>query len=388
MEFFAFTDEEKVFKGKVRRCARERIKPLAQKYGETDDVPQEIVDVMIEGGLFRILFPKEYGGDGVSAVKLCIAREELAQVSLIADVTLAMQGLGGYPVVLAGTQEQKKKYLPKLVRGDLLSTYALTEPAAGSDVAGIVATGVKKGNQYVLNGKKRFISNGFRADMGVTFVKTKEDMGNKGISAFIYENGVEGLRVSRRLKLMALHDIVELEFKNCRLPAENLLGEENDGFKIAMRTLDLLRMSVGAASIGTAQAALDLSIEFSSQRRAFGQPISNYQAISFKLAEMATEIDAARLLVYRAADLKDKGIERITKESSMAKYYATEMAGRVVDKAVQIHGALGVTCGMDVERLFREARLPRVYEGTTEIQKLVIANMILKEAKMTEKKQL
>jgi alkylation response protein AidB-like acyl-CoA dehydrogenase len=386
MEFFSFTDDEKAFKGKVKRCARERIKPLAQKYGETEDVPQEIVDVMIEGGLFRIVFPKEYGGDGVSAVKLCIAREELAQVSLIADVTLAMQGLGGYPIVLAGTREQKNKYLPKLARGELLSTYALTEPAAGSDAAGILATGVKNANQYILNGKKRFISNGFRADMGVTFVKTRADIGNKGISAFIYEKGVEGLRISRRLKLMVLHDIVELEFKNCRLPAENLLGQENDGFKIAMSTLDLLRMSVGAASIGTAQAALDLSIEFSTQRKAFGQPISNYQAISFKLAEMATEIDAARLLVYRAADLKDKGIEKVTKESSMAKYYATEMAGRVVDNAVQIHGALGVTCGMDVERLFREARLPRVYEGTTEIQKLVIASMIFKEAKMTEKK--
>jgi len=380
MDFFSFSNDERAFQEKVERVANEEIKPLAQKYGETDDVPQEIVDAMREGGLFRILFPKEYGGDGVSAVKLCIAREALTQVSVVADVTLAMQGLGGYPIVLAGNEDQKDTYLPKLAKGELLSTYALTEPGAGSDVAGIEAGAIRDGDRYVLNGTKRFISNGYRSDMGVAFVKTDKDKGNKGISAFIYQKGTEGLRIARRIKLMALHDIVELEFKDCSIPDSDLLGEENEGFKIAMKTLDLLRMSVGAAALGTARAALDLSLQFSLKRRVFGQYISRYQGISFKLAEMATELDAARFLVYRAADLKDKGMERVTKESSMAKYYATEMAGRVVDKAVQIHGGLGVTRGMDVERLFREARAPRVYEGTTEIQKFVIANMILREA--------
>ena len=380
MYFFSLSKDELAFKEKVEKLAKEQIKPLAQKYGETDDVPQEIVDSMIEGGLFRILFPKEYGGDGVSAVKLCIAREELTQVSVAADVTLAMQGLGGYPIVLAGNKEQKNTYLPKLASGELISTYALTEPVAGSDVAGIEANARRDGDNYILNGTKRFISNGYRADMGVVFVKTDKEKGNKGISAFIYEKGTKGLSVGRRIKLMALHDIVELEFENCSIPNANLLGGENEGFKIAMKTLDLLRMSVGAAAVGTARAALELSLQFSLKRKTFGQPISSYQGISFKLAEMATELDAARFLVYRAADLKDKGVERVTKESSMAKYYATEMAGRVVDKAVQIHGGLGVTRGMDVERLFREARAPRVYEGTTEIQKFVIANMILREA--------
>jgi alkylation response protein AidB-like acyl-CoA dehydrogenase len=387
MNFFCFSKDENAFKEKVKKLAKEKIKPLAQKYGETDDVPQEIVDVMSEGGIFRILFPEEFGGDGVSAVKLCIAREELTQVSVVADVTLAMQGLGGYPIVFAGTQEQKNKYLPMLARGELISTYALTEPVAGSDVAGIEANAIRDGDRYILDGIKRFISNGYRADMGVVFVKTDKEKGNKGISAFIYEKETEGLSIRRRIKLMALHDIVELEFKNCHIPATNLLGDENDGFKIAMKTLDLLRMSVGAAAVGTARAALDLSLQFSLKRKTFGQPISSYQGISFKLAEMATELDAARFLVYRAADLKDRGVERVTKESSMAKYYATEMAGRVVDKAVQIHGGLGVMRGMDVERLFREARAPRVYEGTTEIQKFVIANTILREAiEMEEKK--
>jgi len=380
MDFFSFSNDERAFQEKVERVANEQIKPLAQKYGETDEVPQEIVDAMREGGLFRILFPKEYGGDGVSAVKLCIAREALTQVSVVADVTLAMQGLGGYPIVLAGNKEQKDTYVARLAKGELLSTYALTEPAAGSDVAGIEAGAIRNGDRYVLNGRKRFTSNGYRADMGVVFVKTDKEKGNKGISAFIYQKGTEGLRIARRIKLMALHDIVELEFKDCSIPDSNLLGEENEGFKIAMKTLDLLRMSVGAAALGTARAALDLALQFSLKRKTFGQPISMYQGISFKLAEMATELDAARFLVYRAADLKDKGVERVTKESSMAKYYATEMAGRVVDKAVQIHGGLGVTRGMDVERLFREARAPRVYEGTTEIQKFVIANMILREA--------
>lgn len=380
MDFFSFSNDERAFQEKVEKVAKEQIKPLAQKYGETDDVPQEIVDAMREGGLFRILFPKEYGGDGVSAVKLCIAREQLTQVSVVADVTLAMQGLGGYPIVLAGSKEQRDTYLPKLAQGELISTYALTEPGAGSDVAGIETEATRDGDRYVLNGTKRFISNGYRSDMGVVFVKTDIDKGNKGISAFIYTKGIEGLMIARRIKLMALHDIVELEFKNCSIPDSNLLGDENEGFKIAMKTLDLLRMSVGAAAVGTAQAALDLSLQFSLKRKTFGRAISGYQGISFKLAEMATELDAARFLVYRAADLKDKGVERVTKESSMAKYYATEMAGKVVDKAVQIHGGLGVTRGMDAERLFREARAPRVYEGTTEIQKLVIANMILREA--------
>ena len=386
MEFFVFNDEEKAFKEKVTRLAREKIKPLAQKYGETNDVPQEIVDVMAEGGLFRVLFPKEYGGEGVSAVKLCIAREELTQVSLVADVTLAMQGLGGYPIVLAGKEEQKKKYLPKLAGGELLATYALTEPAAGSDVAGITSFAVREDDQYCLNGIKRFISNGYRADIGVVFAKTDKGKGNKGISAFIYEKGMKGLTIRRRIDLIAPHDSVELEFKDCYLPGANLLGEENGGFKVAMATLDLLRMSVGAASVGTAQAALNMALKFSLERKTFGQPISGYQGISFKLAEMATELDAARLLVYRAADLKDKGSGRVTKESSMAKYYATEMAGRVVDKAVQIHGGLGVTRGMgvEVERLFREARPIRVYEGTTEIQKLVIATILLKEVEKKE----
>lgn len=385
MDFFSFSKDENAFKEKVERLVKEKIKPLAQKYGETNDVPQEIVDVMAEEGLFRIFFPKEYGGDGVSAVKLCIAREELSQVSLVADVTLAMQGLGGYPIVLAGSEEQKKNFLPKLAEGTLLSTYALTEPAAGSDVAGIVSQAIREGDQFVLNGTKRFISNGYRADIGVVFVKTDKDKGNKGISAFIYKKGIKGLKIRRRIELLAPHDSVELEFKNCSVPVENLLGEENGGFKIAMTTLDLLRMSVGASSVGTAQAALNMALKYSQKRETFGQPISSYQGISFKLAEMATELDAARLLVYRAADLKDKGMGRVTKESSMAKYYATEMAGRVVDKAVQIHGGLGVTrdMGVEVERLFREARPIRVYEGTTEIQKFVIATMLLRE---TERK--
>jgi alkylation response protein AidB-like acyl-CoA dehydrogenase len=381
MDFFSFSNSEQRFKEKVERLSREKIKPLAEQYGETDEVPQEIVDAMKEAGIFRILFPEQYGGDGVSAVKLCIAREALSRFSVVADVTLAMQGLGGYPIVVAGDKEQKEKYLPLLAGGDLLSTYALTEPGAGSDVASMESTAVKDGDCYILNGTKRFISNGYRADMGVVFAKTDRDRGNRGISAFIYTKGMEGLSIRKRIKLMALHDLVELQFTDCRVPATNMLGAENGGFKTAMKTLDLLRMSVGASALGTARAALDLAVRFSLRRKTFGNPISGYQGVSFKIAEMATELDAARLLVYRAADLMDKGAGRVTKESSMAKYYATEMAGRVVDMAVQIHGGIGVTRGMDVERLFREARAPRVYEGTTEIQKMVIANLILREAK-------
>ncbi|MBW1997112.1 MAG: acyl-CoA dehydrogenase family protein [Deltaproteobacteria bacterium] len=376
---FIFSEEQSRLKERVREIARKEIKPLARKYGETDDVPQEIVDVMARGGLFRLLFPVEYGGKGISAVNICIAREELAQVSAIADVTFAMQSLGGYPIVIAGTEEQKTTYIPRLARGEILTTFALTEPKAGSDVANLQTTAMAEVDSYVINGVKRFISNGYRADIGTIFAKTAPDQGNKGISAFIYDRKAPGLEIVKRYRLIAPHDLAEMRFENVRIPEDRLLGEENQGFTIAMKTLDLMRMSVGACSLGIARAAFESAVRFASRREQFGRPITRFQAIQLKLAEMATRIEAAAMLVYRAALLKDTGVESVTREASMAKYFATDMASSVADEAVQIYGGLGVTSDADVERLYREARAPRIYEGTNEIQKLIIASQILKE---------
>ncbi|MBW2063506.1 MAG: acyl-CoA dehydrogenase family protein [Deltaproteobacteria bacterium] len=376
---FIFSEEQARLKERVRELARKEIQPLARKYGETDDVPQEIVDVMAKGGLFQLLFPVEYGGKGISAVNICIAREELAQVSAIADVTFAMQSLGGYPIVIAGTEEQKTTYIPRLARGEILTTFALTEPKAGSDVANLHTTAMPEDDSYVINGVKRFISNCYRADIGTLFAKTDPDQGNKGISAFIYHRKARGLEIVKRYRLIAPHDLAEMRFENVRIPRDRLLGEENQGFTIAMKTLDLMRMSVGACSLGIARAAFESALRFASKREQFGRPITRFQAIQLKLAEMATRIEAAAMLVYRAALLKDSGAESVTREASMAKYFATDMAGSVADEAVQIYGGLGVTDDADVERLYREARAPRIYQGTNEIQKLIIANQILKQ---------
>jgi len=376
---FIFDEEQTALRDEIRNLARNELQPLARKHGETNDVPQEIVEVMAKGGLFQLLFPVEYGGKGLSAVNICIAREELAQVSAIADVTFAMQSLGGYPIVIAGTEEQKTTYLPRLARGKILTTFALTEPKAGSDVANLQTTAKREGDSYLIKGIKRFISNGYRADIGTLFAKTAPGKGNKGISAFIYHRKDKGLEIVKRYKLIAPHDLAEIRFEGVKVSRERLLGEEEQGFSIAMRTLDLMRMSVGACSLGIARAALDSALRYASKREQFGRTITGFQAIQLKLADMATRIEAAAMLVYRAAFLKDSGAESVTQEASMAKYYATDMASTVADEAVQIYGGLGVTSDADVERLYREARAPRIYEGTNEIQKLIIANHMLKE---------
>jgi len=319
------------------------------------------------------------GGRGVKALPICLAREELAGVYCPADVTLAMQGLGSYPIFLAGNRGQKEKFLRKIGSGELLTTYALTEPEAGSDVNGMRSRAEKQSDGFVLNGSKRFISNGYAADIMVAFAKTPLDGNPRAVSAFILEKGMRGFAVTKRLKVMAPHDLVELEFNHCFVPGENLLGKVGEGFKIAMRTLDVFRMSVGAAAVGIGQAAFDAALDYSKKRVQFGSSIAKFQAIQLKLAEMATELDAARALVYRAAILKDRGDSNVSRFASMAKFYATEVAFRTVDQGLQIHGGIGVIQGSVVERLYREIRALRIYEGTSEIQKLIIANSFLKD---------
>ena len=371
--------EDLAYQESCRRYAATELVEIQKKYGEINEVPEELRRSMANAGLFKHVIPVEYGGDGVSATRICLAREVLAGVYGPADVTLAMQGLGSFPIVLGGNEEQKQRYLPKVVSGDYLTTFALTEPNAGSDVSNLetVATPVEGG--YAISGVKRFISNGYSADMAVIFIKTPTPEKPQSISAFVIKNGTPGFEVAARMELMAAHDIVRFSLDRAIVPAENLLGAIGDGFKLAMGTLDLMRMTVGAAAVGMAQRALDEALEYASNRVQFGVPLADQQGIKFKLAEMATQLEAARLLVYRAAIKKDNNAPDVTLAASMAKLYATEAAWSIIDQALQIHGGIGVIKGMATERLYREIRPLRIYEGTTEIQKLIISRYLLKQ---------
>jgi len=371
--------EERKFKAFCRSFARERLIPLYERYGETDDIPPDLVQAMSEAGFFKLLLPETLGGKGIKALPICLAREELAGIYCAADVTLAMQGLGSYPISLAGSKEQKENFLPKICRGELLTTFALSEPDVGSDVKGLKTEARENSEGFVLNGMKRFISNGYAANMAVVFAKTPLADNPRALSAFILEKGRPGFTVHRRMKVIAPHDLVELKFDNCLIPRESLLGELGQGFSIAMETLGVFRMSVGAAAVGIGQAALDAALDYANKRVQFDSPIAKFQAVQLKLAEMATELDAARALVYRAAILKDQGMGNVYRQSAMSKWYATEAAFRAVDQGLQIHGGMGVIQGSVVERLYREIRALRIYEGTTEIQKLIIASSVLRK---------
>ncbi|GEM_PF-11122 len=315
---------------------------------------------------------------------LCIIRERLSYESALADLMFVMQGLGSFPLLVAGSSEMKERFLSKVRTGDMIAAFAITEPDAGSDVSAIKTTAQRNGSKYVLNGQKTFISNAGLADFYTVFAKTDMDGGAKGISAFVVEKNAPGFSFEGKIDLIAPHPIGTIAFNECKIPAANLLGEEGDGFRIAMRTLDTFRPTVGAAALGLAERALDEAVSYAKRRVQFGRPIAEFQATQMKIAEMATDIEAARLLVYQAAWKKDSGAERVTIESAMAKLYATEAAQRVIDHAVQIHGGAGVVSGAVVERLYREVRALRIYEGTSEIQKLVIASQVLKSGERGE----
>src|SRR2546425_5455725 len=310
----------------------------------------------------------------------CIIRETLSYSSSLADLAFVMQGLGTYAISLAATEHVRDFWLARARNGQAIAAFALTEPDAGSDVASIKTTAHREDDAFVINGRKRFISNAGVADFYTVFARTgtRED-GRAELSAFIVSARMPGLSFGERIEMLATHPIGELEFKDCRVPAEDMIGKQGDGLRLALQTLDMFRASVGAAACGMARRALDESLLHAKTREQFGKPLAGHQLIQAKLADMATELDAARLLVYRAAYLKDIGAERSTREASEAKLFATEAAQRIIDQAVQIHGGAGVVRGAVVERLYREVRALRIYEGTSEIQKLIIANQLLKE---------
>ncbi len=377
---FLFNEDQRELKKRVIELCEQRLKPIEESLGETNILSREVVEVLAKAGLFKLLVTKEYGNstEMPSLVSVCIVREQLARHCPHAELIFVMQGLGSYPIIMAGDKEQKAKYCPWIAGGEKIFTFALTEPNAGSDVSAIETLAILSGDYFIVTGKKIFISLAPDADIYMVMVKTDKEKGAKGISALVVEKGYHGFDPGKRLNLVSAHPIGAPVFENCKVPKSNLIGELNGGFKIALKNLDFFRSTVGAGAVGMAQAALDEAIRYARSRSQFGKKISEFQAIQFKLADMATELTAARALVYRAGYLHDHGGERITMESSMAKLYATEAAQRIIDQALQIHGGYGVMKGYRVERLYREIRSMRVYEGTSEIQHLVIANMLLK----------
>jgi len=376
---FAFTPKQVELQQWVRQIAEEKIAPIAEEADESPTVHAGLMAILANEGLLKYCVPEEYGGVGVRVMDLCIIREELARVSCQADTNFIMQGLGSYPITLGGTDEQKARYLPPIARGESIAAFALTEPHAGSDVISMKTEAKLDGDDWVLNGQKKFISQAGDASTYTVFAQTEPGQGSRGISVFVVEAGTPGFDDSKRMDLMAAHPIGEPKWVDCHVPQANLLGERGRGLRLAMGTLDTFRTTVAAAAIGMAQAAYEASIEYAKNRQMFGQNLSDFQATQFKLADMAVSLDAARLLAQRAAWLKDSGQESVIKEASFAKLFGTEAATRIIHEAVQIHGGAGLERGNRVERLYREVRALTIYEGTSEIQRQTIARQILKD---------
>jgi acyl-CoA dehydrogenase len=373
-----FDDDHMTLRARVRDWAEKHLFNSTGAYFE--ERARQLVGQLGSEKFLTYLTSKDNGGarDHVQARDLCILREELARGDALADAMLAIQALGSYPVTLAGSEEQKRHYLPSIARGDLITAFALTEPEAGSDVSSLRTTAIRHGSEFSVTGTKRFVSNAGIADTYIVFASTNPELRGKGISAFVVDATTPGFIIKEKIVLLSPHPVGVVCFEDCIVPEKNLIGSEGQGLHIAFQTLNLLRCTVGAAAVGLAQRALDEAIVYSKQRRQFGRAIAENQGIEFKLAEMATNLEAARLLVYQAAWSHDAGIDDVKQKSSMAKLYATEAAQQIVDQALQIHGGNGLIAGSITERLYRDVRALRIYEGTSEIQKIVIARELLK----------
>ncbi len=377
---FQLTEEQKMLKQMVRDFAENEVEPTAAERDEEERFDREIFDKMAELGLTGIPWPEEYGGIGADYVSYVIAVEELSRVCASTGVTLSAHvSLASWPIYRYGSEEQKQNFLRRLAEGSALGAYALSEPGAGSDVASMKMTAKLDGDEYVLNGSKVWITNGGVADIYVVFAKTDPDAGHRGISAFIVEKGTEGFSFGKKEEKLGIRSspTTELIFENCRIPKENLLGEEGEGFKIAMTTLDGGRSGIAAQAVGISQGALDAAVAYAKEREQFGKPIAYQQGISFKLADMATATEAARLLTYRAAWLESEGLP-YSEASAMAKLFAGDTAMKVTVEAVQVFGGYGYTKDYPVERYMRDAKITQIYEGTNEIQRLVIGRSITK----------
>jgi alkylation response protein AidB-like acyl-CoA dehydrogenase len=374
------TDEQREIRELVRDIARERIAPRAAEIDRSAEFPWDVVELYRENDLFGILYDEEYGDIGASALMALVAIEEVSKVCATSGLIIAVQELGSLGIKLAGTEEQKQRFLPKLASGEWLAAYALTEPGSGSDSAAMRSTAARDGDEYVLNGGKRFITNAGVAGVYTVFAKTDPSTGHEGISAFVVEADAPGFQVGRIEPKMGIKGSTtgEVFFNDCRIPADNLLGEEGEGFKIAMRILDRSRPGIAAQALGIAQGATDYALEYAKSRETMGKPIAQHQLIAAKLADMETKCEAARGLLYRCGQLIDEGAD-VTKISAQAKLYCSDIAMEVTTDAVQVLGGYGYISEYPVERMMRDAKITQLYEGTNEIQRLVIAREMVKE---------
>jgi alkylation response protein AidB-like acyl-CoA dehydrogenase len=377
---FQFTDEQNHLRRSIREFAEGEILPHVMEWDEVSHFPVEIMPKLAEMGLLGILFPEEYGGAGLGYMEYVIAIEELSRVDgSVGIIVAAHNSLCSNHIFKFGSEAQKQKYLSPLAQGKKIGAWSLTEPEAGSDAGGTRTTARREGDHWVINGAKTFTTNGHYADVCVAMAVTDKSKAAHGISAFIIEKGTPGFKPGKKENKLGLRasDTSEVIFSDCRVPQENLLGDEGEGFTGSLKILDGGRISIAALALGMAQGALDAAIKYAKQRKQFGQPISEFQAIQFKLADMATEVEAARLLVCQAAWLADKNSARFTRESSMAKLFASEVAVRVANECVQIHGGYGFIKDYPAEKFYRDVKLCTIGEGTSEIQKLVIARQLL-----------
>jgi len=376
----SFSNDQVMVRNMAKEFATKELEPRAAEVDEKGEFPHDSIKKMAELGLLSMTIPEKYGGAGFDFTSLAIAIEEISRACGSTGVICAVHNsLAAWPIVNWGTDAQKEKYLPRMATGELLGAFGLTEPNAGSDPAAMETTAVLKGDKYILNGSKRFITNGGVAGLFIVFARTDPAAGTRGITGFIVERNAKGFTLGKHENLLGLRGTAncELMFDDCEVPVENVLGKVGEGFKVALGTLDVSRIDIGAQAVGIAQAALEKAIAYSKERKQFGKPICEFEMIQAKLAEMATAITAARYLVYYAAHQKDSGKTRFNQESAMCKLFAAETAVNVTREAVQIYGGYGYTKDYPVERYYRDAKCMEIYEGTSEVQKIVIARTLL-----------
>jgi len=378
---YLLTDEQKMIQELARKIAEEKIKPVAAKYDQSEEFPWEIMEILAKADLFAIFVPQEYGGTSGGVLDLCIATEELSRACGGIAVCYAASALGTFPIMLFGNEEQKKKYLPDLASGKKIAGFGITEPEAGSDASAIKTVAKREGDYYVLNGLKHFITNGGDAQIYTVIVMTDKTKGARGASAFIVEKGTPGFTFGKKEDKLGIRasSTRELIFTDCKIPKENLLSKEGMGFIVTMKTFDKSRPGVAAQALGIAQGALDVAVKYSKERQQFGKSISSFQGIQWMLADMATQIEAARALVYSCAREIDAGVKDVGKDSAMAKMYASDVAMKVTTDAVQILGGYGYMKDYPAEKYMRDAKITQIYEGTNQIQRNIIALQIIKE---------
>ena len=372
---FYLTDEQRQVRALVRTVARERIAPLAAQVDETDTYPADQLRRLGEAGLMGLHIPEAYGGTGLGVLAFCLAVEEVAWACASTAVVYLVQYTGGFPIVIAGSEAQKRRYLPRLAAGEITAAFSLSEPGAGSDAASLTTTAVRRGDRYLLNGTKAWVTNGSHARVLTLFATMDQGRGRHGVTGFLVEPTFPGFALGKLERKMGVRGspTVAIHLSDCEVPVENRLGGEGDGFKIALRVLDGSRPAVGAQAVGIGQAALDAAVAYAKERAQFGQPIAAFQGIQFMLADMAMQLHASRLMVHHAAALADRGAPSTAFESSMAKCFASDAAMRITTDAVQIFGGYGYTREYPVERFMRDAKATQIYEGTNQIQRIVVA---------------